>query len=328
MKNIVRESVLPLFVTVAVLLVLAPFDGSTVAQPSSIRVSDAGLVEGNAGARTVEVSVFVSPPASAPFSVSYTTRDGSAGAADYRPASGTLNFAKTESMKKISITVIGETAIEADERFEVVLSGAPGLAITRAAASVTIVNDDARPGPPTAGTRPGLSTYEVRFTFSGHTGSLGSAPGCPVRRGGKIVMSGLLTGNERVGDADDIVYTGQLQFDADVDMCEGKGEGDDAKLCSIATRGSGPVKVELTVNFDNRGAYIKANKAPGFESSVSGDCDSQQVNEERGMYPDKSMAMIFNGLDLPLETTKLRVGTYTTDLQPGLVTVEVIRQVG
>lgn len=305
----------PLWIVSFVMLFLTP----AAAQSVGIRVSDAGTVEGHSGTRTVEVSVFVSPPPSSPVSVSYATRSGSAGAADFTATSGSLTFAKGETQKKISVAVVGERAVEGDEKFDVVLSNSTGVPITRSTGSVTIVNDDfatARSNLP--------AIYEVRFTFSGHTGSLGSAPDCPVRRNGKIVMSGLLNGFEGVQDADDIVYTGVLQFDADVDMCETTGEGSDARLCSITTKGSGPVKVELTVNFADRGAYIKAEKAFGFDSAVYGSCDSLQVNEERQMYPDKSMSMIFNGLDLPLNTTKLEVGRYRTVLKPGEVIVEVL----
>ena len=49
------------------------------------------------------------------------------------------------------------------------------------------------------------SVYEVRFSFEGHLGSLANAPDCPVRRNGKAVMTGTLSGVEKVAFGDDVV---------------------------------------------------------------------------------------------------------------------------
>ena len=64
------------------------------------------------------------------------------------------------------------------------------------------------------------ASYEVRFSFQGHLGSLASAPDCPVRRDGKAVMSGILAGVETVPEGDDIAYRGVLRLEVDLDLCE------------------------------------------------------------------------------------------------------------
>jgi hypothetical protein len=88
------------------------------------------------------------------------------------------------------IGIVGEPVVEPDERFEVVLSNAVGAAMPGGSGAVTIVNDDATGG--------NLPTYEVRFTSTGYTGAMAGAPDCPVRKNGKVVMTGLVSGRENV----------------------------------------------------------------------------------------------------------------------------------
>ena len=64
------------------------------------------------------------------------------------------------------------------------------------------------------------ASYEVRFSFQGHLGSLASAPDCPVRRDGKAVMSGILAGVETVPEGDDIAYRGVLRLAVALDLCD------------------------------------------------------------------------------------------------------------
>lgn len=153
--------------------------------------------------------------------------------------------------------------------------------------------------------------YDVRFSFTGHTGSLASAPGCPVRPDGKAVMSGTLWGLEQVPNGDDILYHGVLRLDVDIDLCEARGNGDQHELCRLTVVGGGPMNVELAVYFDDRGGYVKATRGKGvFGANATGDCGAAANNEELQAFPDNSMANPFNGTDINITSGPLRVGRY------------------
>jgi len=73
--------------------------------------------------------------------VDYATQDGSATAGeDYAAALGTLTFAPGETSKTVTVTILGDTTVEADETFTLALSGADAGAATGTA---TLLNDDA-----------------------------------------------------------------------------------------------------------------------------------------------------------------------------------------
>ncbi|HEX6848665.1 MAG TPA: hypothetical protein VF144_16885 [Chitinophagaceae bacterium] len=177
-----------------------------------------------------------------------------------------------------------------------------------------------------------MSAYEVRFSFTGYQSFNGDLTNCPVRPSGTVVLKGTLEGNENPErDDDDIVYRGTLQLDMDIDICSVKGEGDNAKPCAITLTGSGLVKTELAIYYDGRGGYIQIRDTTsrGFRKNASGTCDQGEVNEERTMIPLKTIATIFNGLDLPMLTTRtLRAGpSQFFHIDGGEVLVEVLRKV-
>jgi len=231
---------------------------------------------------------------------------------------------------------------EEDEKFEIVLSNVSGATIDGNAGTVTIVNDDCR-GNNVSGTTlstnsagsgnfgGNLSVYEVRFTHNGYTTFYGPPGDCPIRSNGKVVLTGLLAGRENVADDDDILYTGTLQLDIDIDICTAKtveDPGGGYPLCGMTVTGSGAVKTELEIYFDGRGGYVKIKNESGrFTKSVSGSCDQAQIGEERTMVPNRTIASIFNGLQLPMLTDRtLRVGRYVdTDGGKGTL-IDVLRK--
>ncbi len=88
--------------------------------------------------------VTLSRPQEQAVSVTYSTQDGTATAVteDYLPTAGTLVFAAGEVTRTISVPVLGDTEVEADETFNVVLSSARGARITDGLGTATIVDDD------------------------------------------------------------------------------------------------------------------------------------------------------------------------------------------
>jgi len=202
------------------------------------------------------------------------------------------------------------------------MSNVKGVTLTNSIGTAIIVNKQFKGSI--------LSAYEVRFTFTGYTLFYGTPSDCPIRTNGKVVLAGLLEGAENVSSDDDISYSGTLQLDIDIDICSAKGEGDNSKLCGITVTGSGPVKTELEIYYDGRGGYIqiKDTTSRGFRKNAVGTCDLAEIAEERTMIPLKTIANVFNGLDLPMLTQRtLRVRRYVKSTDQGEIVIEVLRKV-
>jgi hypothetical protein len=76
-------------------------------------------------------------------SVGWATADGTALAgSDYNAASGSVTFAAGAQTATISVQVRGDTTVEPNETFQILLSNPVGMTIGDGSASVTIVDDD------------------------------------------------------------------------------------------------------------------------------------------------------------------------------------------
>ena len=127
--------------------------GKPVSPPSEARTTfaitplDAQKVEGDDGLTAYTFTLTRSGDTKKAGSVSYTT--AGAQAEDFGGAlTGTVNFAPGETTKTITVWVVGDSLVEADESFTVSLTNAVGGSITGASASGTIQNDDVPPPPP------------------------------------------------------------------------------------------------------------------------------------------------------------------------------------
>jgi chitinase len=118
-------------------------DGSTT-QPPTVSISDASVVEGNSGSRTMTFTVNLSTASSQTVRVGYKTANGTAttGNKDYVAKSGTVSFAPGQTSKTVAITITGDRKVEQDEQFYVKLSGAKNAAIGDGTGVGTILNDD------------------------------------------------------------------------------------------------------------------------------------------------------------------------------------------
>ena len=136
-----------------------PPDALTAAQinfvPLSLSISGPPTVsitpsvshnEGNTGSSPTTPYVFdvtLSQASDVQTKVTYTTSNGTTQAGDFVAQSGTLTFAAGETSKSVTIGVVGDTAVEANETFNVTLSNPVGLVLGAASTGVgTIVNDD------------------------------------------------------------------------------------------------------------------------------------------------------------------------------------------
>src|SRR5262245_32240995 len=86
--------------------------------PATLSITDATLVEGNAGTTNAVVTVKLTGTSNPNVSVNYRTASGSASAgSDYQSVSGTLTFNKNQNSRTILIPVIGDSIPESSETF-------------------------------------------------------------------------------------------------------------------------------------------------------------------------------------------------------------------
>ena len=140
-------------------------------EPTSVRVGDATVTEGNSGTVPVTFVLTRSGDTSRTSSVQYITNSATAvGAVDYvRVAPTTATFAPGETTKTVTTSVIGDTTVEGNESFYLNLSAPVGTVFADAQGVATIVDDDAVivPGP-----SPLLAVSDVTVT----EGNVGTTP--------------------------------------------------------------------------------------------------------------------------------------------------------
>lgn len=119
----------------------------TLSSTPSIETSNPGIHISaqtvNESIPLVNVTVSLSQSSQQTISVEYSTQDGTAIAGlDYALTTGTLSFAPGEISKTITITILPDTDVEADEIFTVQLSNPLNASLIDTAGTVTILNDD------------------------------------------------------------------------------------------------------------------------------------------------------------------------------------------
>jgi N-acetylneuraminic acid mutarotase len=134
-----------------------PTSSSQTCTSGCVSVGDVSVLEGDAGSHTISFPVTLSQPATATVTVPYMVADASAtGGAkigtgiDYKTKAGTLTFktsaltGKTGISKTIAVTVFGDTTVEPDEIFKVMLGNPTtgGYVLGRSMGTGTIMNDD------------------------------------------------------------------------------------------------------------------------------------------------------------------------------------------
>jgi len=128
-------------------------DDDTPAPPARIAFINASESVSE-GATSVTIQVGRTGNSAVAASVDYATTAGTAGAADFTSASGTLSWAANDTANKsITITLLPDTVDESDENFTIALSNASsGAQIDTASIIVTVQDDDAPPpaGPPSS----------------------------------------------------------------------------------------------------------------------------------------------------------------------------------
>ena len=123
---------------------------------ASITIGDVSIVEGNSGTKTMTFTIMLDKNVDTGFTLNYATANGTAVAgSDYVVKSGTLSFIGTVGESRaVSVTVNGDSTVELDETFALVLSGivaaSRNVTISQSQATGTITNDDTAPSGSTA----------------------------------------------------------------------------------------------------------------------------------------------------------------------------------
>ena len=121
----------------------------------TVTVNDVSINEGNpgkgknAGTKTTNFnfSINLSDPASETVTVQYETANGSALAgSDYTAKSGSVTFNPGETSKTVTVSVVGDDIIEADEDFFLNLLSATNASIDGSQGVGMIINDDSSGG--------------------------------------------------------------------------------------------------------------------------------------------------------------------------------------
>jgi len=109
----------------------------------NVSITDVTVTEGNLDTTPTNFVVTLSEPSSQAIFLNYSTSSGSATeGVDYQTITSTLNFEPGQTIKTISINVLGENLVETDETFAVNLTSASGATIVKGTGTGTILNDD------------------------------------------------------------------------------------------------------------------------------------------------------------------------------------------
>ncbi len=98
------------------------------------------VVDESAG--VVSFVVTLDRPSAGTVTASYTTANGTAGAADFTATSGTVAFAPGETAKTITVPITNDALAEADETFDLVLSSPTGATLPDPKATALIAAND------------------------------------------------------------------------------------------------------------------------------------------------------------------------------------------
>jgi len=133
-----------------------------------LTVADAAaVVEGDTGTKDASFAITLEPVAPYPVEVTYSTADGTATAGSDYTARTTqkVTFAPGDATKAVTVPVLGDTAVEGTETFDLIVAAAPGTTLADATGRATIIDDDTAGTPsetPSAGTLPTISVADTR----------------------------------------------------------------------------------------------------------------------------------------------------------------------
>lgn len=117
---------------------------ATAAPTPELAVGSAVVTEGDVGFAPAVLTVSLSSPVLVDTNISYVVLDANATrSTDYvRPAAGRVRIRAGRTVATIRARIVGDTAVEGDETFTVVMTGSDGAPIAHPTGTVTIRDDD------------------------------------------------------------------------------------------------------------------------------------------------------------------------------------------
>lgn len=194
-------------------------DGSIPDSAGHVRIDNVVIVEGGNGTKLATFNVTRSGVLGA-FSVDYNTADDGASVVggDYMATSGTLQFAAGVTSQSVTVAINGDSAVESDELFAVVLTNATNSAVVdKGVGYGRILNDDF---PGFAGVvsigNPAYPNYGI---FEGNSGSktMGFLVTRTAGTGAFSVKYATMDGTATAADGDYVATSGTLNFAEGVD---------------------------------------------------------------------------------------------------------------
>jgi Calx-beta domain len=114
--------------------------------PPTVGPQPCGVVEGNGAPTTCSLPVALATASGKTATVAYFTVNGTATAGtDYTATSGLLTFAPGVVSQTVAVPVLGDTSVEPDESFALVLASPVNATLASASADGVIVDDDGVP---------------------------------------------------------------------------------------------------------------------------------------------------------------------------------------
>ena len=214
---------------------LLPFNDPGGPVTGSVSINDVTIIEGDSGTKVATFTVTRSGGTAA-FDVNFATSNGTATVADgdYVAASNTLHFGANQNTQTISVTINGDTKVEANETFNVALSNATnGATISDSQGVGTITNDD---GAAIAGS---VSINDVTIS-EGDSGTK-VATFTVTRSGGTAAFDvnfATSNGTATVADSDYVAASNTLHF----------GANQNTQTISVTINGDTKVEVNETFN--------------------------------------------------------------------------------
>ena len=134
-------------------LTIADAAGATIARATAVgtivddepvlAIGDVKVYEGDAATRVAVFTVSLSRPAPTVVGVTYATSNGTAvKRSDYTRTFGTLELPAGATTAKVKVPVLGDTADEGNETFNVLLTNPQGVDVVDAVGTGTVVDDD------------------------------------------------------------------------------------------------------------------------------------------------------------------------------------------
>ncbi|MCF3618712.1 pre-peptidase C-terminal domain-containing protein [Planktothrix agardhii 1806] len=115
----------------------------TTPTSAQISIKDTQIIEGDNGKKQAKFTVSLNTPSTQTVTVNYATTNGTAKLGeDYQRTNGKLTFKPGETSKTINVPVFGDTKLEGNETFKLLLSKPKNAQLGKKQAIGSITNDD------------------------------------------------------------------------------------------------------------------------------------------------------------------------------------------